>query len=206
MNYTTLTGAKTLEGSIRNWVNRIDIPATTILTEAEAWIYERLRVREMQAELAFVFAEGESSEALPDDFLDPIQLVPYLAPCATPLPLYDLATFPRLRDADGALYEAAAPCGWTIIGETAHIDCLMEADYGCRLTYYARPAALAASSNETNFLTRRYPTLLRYACQGKALEHMKNPGAKDYFLLAEEKLQEAARTNDLYRRGMYVPA
>ena len=45
ITWTVLTGSKDTEGSIANWVNRSDLPTTNILLEAEAWIYQHLRIR-----------------------------------------------------------------------------------------------------------------------------------------------------------------
>ena len=68
-NWTTLTAAKTTLGSIANWVNRTDLPTDNILLEAEAKIYERLRVREMQVITTLTVAADENSVSLPSDFL-----------------------------------------------------------------------------------------------------------------------------------------
>src|SRR3990167_7987443 len=100
MNYTTLTAAKTTSGSLANWVNRGDLATSAILTEAEAWIYQRLRVREMTTDEAFTFAISTSSTALSSltgTFLDPIQFVPY--EWGVPLPFYDEASYRPSRNA-----------------------------------------------------------------------------------------------------------
>jgi hypothetical protein len=201
-SYTTLVAGKTTAGSIANWLNRGDLPVTTILEEAEAWIYQRLRVREMQQDDAFTFDGGNSSEALPDGFLDPISFKPYDWG-GLPLPFVHEDTFRAGRDTDGDLFEGT-PSQWRILGETAEVDVICADDFGGRLLYYKQPAALSGS-NETNFLTRRYPTLLRTVCEAKAFEHMKKwTDALGYLQKAEADLQEAARTNDMFRRSQRV--
>lgn len=200
--WTTLTAAKTTAGSIANWVNRSDLPTTEILVEAEAFIYERLRVREMTAVATFTFSDGASSGALPSDFLDPLEFLPY--EWSDPLPFVHEQKLGAVRDADGNL-EVGTPSRWTIIGVTAHVDVECDADFSGKLMYYARPAALSAD-NTTNFITTRYPTLLRMACMHKAFEHMKDwNSAAQYMQLAEAKMAEAAITNDLFRRSQIIP-
>lgn len=204
INYTTLTGVKTTAGSIANWVNRSDLPTDNILLEAEAWIYQNLRVREMVArDTAFQFDSAAQSEALPSGFLDPIAFTPH--GYYEPLPFVHEDKLEELRDADGAL-ESGTPSRWTIIGTTAYVDVSCSANFAGVLSYFKQPDALSGS-NETNFLTTRYPSLLRMACMAHAYEHMKDtPRAREYFQLAMVKMEEAMRTNEMFRRGQHVPA
>ena len=72
--------------------------------------------------------------------------------------------------------------------------------------YYDTPAALG-SGNETNFLTIRYPILLRSACMMRAYEHMKQTAlATGYMQKAMADINEANVTSDMARRGQYVTA
>jgi hypothetical protein len=202
INWTTLTASKSTAGSIANWLNRSDLPMENILLEAEAWIYQRLRVREMTTADLFTFGAGESTEALPSGFLDPISFKPY-AWGSTALPYVHEDSFRERRDDDGNLAEDR-PSQWTIIGETAHVDCICEEAFGGRLLYYKQPAPLS-SSNETNFLTTRYPTLVRSACMMRGFEHMKHAqNAVAYMQKAEADIAEAMRTNDMFRRAQMV--
>jgi hypothetical protein len=203
ITYSVLTGVKTTTGSIASWVNRSDLPTDNILLEAEAWIYQRLRVREMVTDATFTFDDNTSSEALPSAFLDPIQFVPY--EWGTPLPYVSPENFQQPRTSAGVIFDGSPSC-WTIIGTTAHIDATIDDsdNYSGRLMYYAQPDALS-SVNTTNFLTTRYPTLLRMACMGFAYQFMKDtPRTQEYLGYAMAAIQEAAATNDLYRRGQYA--
>src|SRR4051812_246682 len=76
MDFTSLTADKSTSGSIRRWVNHADVDADAVLEDAQALIFQTLRVREMRTvftDLALVI--GDSSKALPAGFLDPIRLV-----------------------------------------------------------------------------------------------------------------------------------
>lgn len=207
INYTTLVAAKTTEGSIKRWVNRKDIPVTNILLEAEAWIYQHLRVREMMAEVTMAFSIGDTSEALPDGsgsdplFLDPINFTPYEN--STGLPYVHENALRRTRDEDGNVLEASEAALWTIKGTNMEIDVKLDAAWSGILEYYGQPAALAATTNETNFVTVRYPTMLRRACMAFAYEHMKDWSAmRDELALAQAAINEANATNEKYRRTM----
>lgn len=197
-NWTTLTAAKTTLGSIANWVNRTDLPTDNILLEAEAKIYERLRVREMQVITTLTVAADENSVSLPSDFLDPIEWRPY--GWSQPILFVTEGTLEAHRDDSGALFEGT-PSRWSIVGETAYVDVSCSEAFSGKLMYYKRPAALSAS-NETNFLTIRYPSLVRTACLAAAYEHMKDmQNAATYLQMLEGKIGEAMMTNDLYRRS-----
>lgn len=201
--YSGLIAGKSTSGSLANWVNRSDLPAADILTETQAWLYQRLRVREMQARATLTFTTAAQTASLPSRFLDPISYTPYTY--GDPLPFFNENTLQDYRDENGALL-TAVPSRWTIIGETAYVDVLPISNLSGVLMYYAQPADLAATTNETNFLTIRYPKLLRHACMAMAYEHMKDTDRSGgYMQLAEADLQEAMRTNDLYRRGQHVP-
>lgn len=198
--YTTLTGLKTVSGSIANWVNRSDLPTTEILTEAEALIYETLRVREMQARATLTFALSTQTASLPTGFLDPLGYRPY--EWGDDLPFVHENGLNEYRDSSGTL-ESGTPSQWTIIGETAYVNVLPSEAFSGTLLYYKTPTALSGS-NETNFLTSRYPSLLRYACMAKAYEHMKNDLAASYLQLAMQSIAKANASNEMWRTNQHV--
>ncbi len=199
-NYTMLVANKTTAGSIANWVNRSDLPTDAILFEAQAWLYQRLRVREMQEIATLTFTAGDDSAALPDGYLDPVSFTPH--GWGDPMLFVSPESWRPFRDETGAL-ETASPTQWSVVGETtAYVDVLPETDFAGKLIFYKQPAALAVTTNETNWLTRRYPSLLRYACMARAYEHMKDAqSAATYLQLAMASIAEAAITNDMARRG-----
>lgn len=68
--------------------------------------------------------------------------------------------------------------------------------------YYASPAPLGGA-NETNFLTDKFPTLLRKACLYIAAEFERIWEDRDRYLAdAERELKRATRKNNLRRNRM----
>ena len=201
IDWATIVAAKTTLGSIANAVNRSDLPTTNILIEAEASIYERLRVREMEALATLTFAISTNTTALPTDFIDPIEYRPN--GWGAPINFVHESSLEAHRDSSGNL-SSGTPSRWSILGETAYVDVSCSASFSGRLMYYKRPAALSVS-NTTNFLTIRYPTLLRFACLARAYEHMKDmQNAASYMQMTEAKIAEANATNEMYRRSQFV--
>lgn len=200
--YSTLVDAKTVSGSIKNWMSRTDTPSASIVTEAEAYIYDTmgLRVREMEAVATLTFLIDTDSIALPSDYLDPIEYRPYS--WGEELPFVHQASLEATRDSAGDLF-SGTPSRWTTIGTTAYVDVSVSAAFSGKLTYYARPTAL--SSAETNFLTDQYPTLLRNACLMFAHEFDQNWDVSErYRRLAENELGLIKMNNELARRGQLV--
>lgn len=196
--FSTLVGTKATEGSIKWLANHALVPSAQILTESEAFIYSRLRVREMIATATVTAAIGASTFTLPTGFLEPIRLLP--DGWGDPLPFVHEALHERYREEDGDLY-TGDPSQWTIADEVGVFDSQLTTAFSGRMTYYKTPTALSVS-NETNFLTNRYPTALRYTLMAFAYDHRKRRAdATEMRLLAMNEIEEANRESDRGRRG-----
>ena len=68
-DYTTLVGLRTVDGSIKAWLNNSTIPSETVLEEAEAYLWSRLRVREMLATTTGTLGSATETIVLPSDYL-----------------------------------------------------------------------------------------------------------------------------------------
>ena len=201
INFTTLTGAKTVSGSIASWINWGLIPSEDILTEAQAWIYDRLRCREMRSVATVDVALNASSVALPADYIAPITFSDALhfdgQGEPTPWVPADELNAQRIYDESNVLGDGYPQC-WSDFDEAMQFDVRAQEALKGRLAYYKRPAALAATTNETNFLTIKYPTLLRRVCLAYAYEHRKNRAAyQDNIALAEKDIVDANRNAEL---------
>jgi len=72
MSWTSLTGAKTVAGSIAKWTGNTLLDTESIVDEAQALIYMAMRTREMRTAYHFTMTQGMSFIGLPARFLDPI--------------------------------------------------------------------------------------------------------------------------------------
>lgn len=176
LTYTTLMADKSTEDSIKYFVRHSEVPSASILTNSQALIYSKLRIREMKKLVSGVYiASGASTITLPADLQDPISL--WLdREYKMRLRIFDEEHFEErvARDENGDLY-AGTPSQCTMDRTTAYLDVAADRDYYYRLWYYQTPAALS-DSNETNFLTSRYPHILEAACKFFAFKHREDDG------------------------------
>ena len=200
MTYTILTGAKSVAGSIASWVNNSSFPASTVLEEAEAWIYGRLRVREMLTALDGTMVTGAAGATipLPDDF-EAMSWLGYRGQWTgriAPLPPDELQDLRQFDASNGYVLAPGQPFRYSLRGTVVEFPRAPDQPYTYRQVHYARPAPLS-SSNETNWLTRRAPRLVRQACCAFASEFMKAEGEKLYWLnLAQAAIDELNATSD----------
>jgi hypothetical protein len=203
MDYTSLVGTKAIPGSIALWVNATDLDTLTILTEAQALIYQTLRVREMiVSDAAIAVAAGDASEPLPSGFLDPINMRDiYLAR----MKLKDLSSVKARRGYTSGTTTLiqGLPRWFALTGTTVEFDCAADASAAGTylMDYFGTPAALSAI-NPTNFLTVRYPTLLRKACLWAAADFKKDrQGVQQYSAEVLALAQNIMGNDDLAFRG-----
>jgi hypothetical protein len=208
VDYSTLIAAKTTPGSIRSWVRYNELfDVEQILVDAQGYIYQRMRIREMRmVALAQTITIASESVALPSNFLDPIKFqiryprtILHLRP--------EAALFGEYRDydSDGELLEDY-PANYCIMNDSdevarAYLDVKTVEELRYDLLYFGSPALLAATSNETNVLTNRYPHILRQACIGFAGLSMKDYEEGGSALkMADGMIDNAKEMDDLSRR------
>lgn len=199
MEYAVLVADRTVEGSIRNWANNPLAPAGTVLEEAQALIYQTLRCREMRASTSLTLATGALYVAEPADFLDPIRLFdPY--GCEIALRGEHQIEGVRAKDGSGA-YVRTIPSCYGLYDGRLQFDCAADQDYALTYIYFRRPPLLAAG-NPTNFITTRYPSLLRKACMVGVYDFFRNDAAKNAALQdLSLLLQSIPVMDDMSRRG-----
>lgn len=204
MDYTSLVASKSTPGSIASWANYGLAPASDVLDDAQKLIYTLLRVREMMSDpTPLAWAQGASAIALPADFLDPIDVRDALG-CKVRHKDWDGVANRRVIQTDGSVASNIAPSVYAILGTKMQLDCSAAAASTVQLVYFQRPAPLAAG-NPTNFLTDRYPFLLRAACLAAAADFRKHDS--DYQRNVSKltmMVQEINRENDLYLRSVEI--
>lgn len=206
-SYTVLIGTRQTAGSLKNYCNDERFDPATVVTEAQAWIYSRLRVWEMQVD-----DEGAHPLAAGDISLD----LPITLRFKAPYKLMLTGTNPAIGgggreivhrshafvtshwswDNTGARVRGT-PQFFSHFGSKFYFDVAALDNYPTRLFYYEAPAVLEAGTNETNFLTEKYPKLLRHACMFNAFEHLRRPDEREYHLkLAMAEVQQANMNSD----------
>lgn len=200
MDYAQLTAAKSTANSIASWLNWDLAPVTDILAEAESSIYSELRVREMKALATGTIVTAAVSLALPTYFLAPLSFR-RIGASAGRIEIFDSEQMETRNciDDTGA-FISSVPTECQIIGDppVAYFNVESDDDYPYRLVYWARKAPLSGSST-TNFLTSRYPKLLRQACLAEGFSYMKEWDASKN---AEQKMKELIyKANSEYDLG-----
>lgn len=182
MDYTTLTADKNTAGSIANWANssQLQAAASTIVAEAEAFIYRRLRHWQMLVEVNGVsMATGNDNIGVPANFLE----VKSFYITGVNFAKLTLKTEEEVKAAyqyDGSGNRVnQQPEIFYFNSTQIKFDSPPDQDYPYEFVYYGQPTPLSAS-NPTNFLTATYPRLMRCACMSQASEFMKDAGMGNY--------------------------
>jgi hypothetical protein len=203
MDYNTLIASKETAGSIKNWVNDAGIDPVTILGEAQAHIYGKLRVQEMIVkDTAFAVAADLEEIAAPTNCLDVVHwrwTSPDIIACDKVT--IDNLDEKRLYNTDGTLVTDLPR--WYALSNQMFSFCVRnDVARTAFLRYFKRPADLDGTTT-TNFLTIQYPRLLRCFCMGYANEWKKEYEAATMWLeRGMAQIDEIAQTmDDLRLRG-----
>ncbi len=207
MDFTSLVAPKGTLGSIANWVAYGDelLPLGDILNDAQAFIYQSLRCREMMVngtQLALV--PGAFSFTLPPDFLDPIMMSDQFL---VEVKLTDLPTIRRLSalDSNGSPVRGQ-PRKYCLFGNSFfRFDVAANVAMTFTVDYFGIPSPLSGN-DPVNFLTTRYPFLLRAACLAMAADFLKDDtGYQKFTARVEGMIQTIQANDDLAFRGGQIP-
>ncbi len=199
--YTILNGAKTVEGSVKYAVNHSQVPSATIIASAEAFIYSRLRVREMKAFATGTIALNASTVALPTGYREAIWLG-LGADYSRNVPILDEDHYEQITGFDSAGLLFSAPPTYCRIDETTiTFNSLADQAYTYRLHYYKTPTALVASL--TNFLSTKYEHLLDAICKYYAYMHRENlPYANNWLQIGLDAINQANSEADMHNQAV----
>lgn len=203
MDYNTLVGSKSTEGSIKYWINHAELPASSVLTDAQAEIYARLRVREMLTQTTLAITVGMSAIDLPARFLDPESLQDqFLADIQLRSPM----ALSRMRWTDANGNFLSGPIGnYAIFAGKLQFDTSSNVNANFSLIYFEQPEPLS-TSNTTNFLTDRYSHLLRAAILKHAYAFRKSwDEAERYAAELDRQFKTIEVNDDLAGRGLNDP-
>jgi hypothetical protein len=193
MDYTTLIADKNTYGSIKSWISYDRIAIDAILEEAQTYLYSRMRVREMRATADVVLSSGAITAALPTRYIDPISMK--MRNFNYGIKHKTQESLEARRNWDTALnnWSQGLPSVFSVYNEVINFDIRADQNYNLRFSFFQQPALLGVS-NQTNFLTERYPMLLRLACMRGAAEFME---AMDKFERYDRRLKEAIAELDV---------
>lgn len=203
MDYTTLVAAKSTAGSIKDWVNADTVPSTAILTDAQAFIYSRLRVRQMMVSASGSLVVDQAYIALPTGYRDTKRFgLTGIYKAELTGVLIDELEDSYVYDDSGRV--STKPKCFAPDATQLLFDSPPDVAYPYLWRYYGTPTALSGA-NETNFLTDTYPRILRMACVGFANEFMKDDEERAYWLaLCVSEINQANAEGDLESRQMRV--
>jgi hypothetical protein len=201
MDFTSLTADKTTSGSIRRWVNHADVDSEAVLEDAQALIFQTLRVREMRSEFTpLTLSAGDYSKALPAGFLDPVAL--YDQTNTIKLALRSEEWLCDRRAYENGALATGTPGNYAIFSEALQFDAAYAAGASLRLLGFRAPAVLSPA-NPTNFLTTRYPHILRAASLARAFSYRNSDERADKELtLLAAYIAKANAESDLTYRGL----
>jgi hypothetical protein len=202
MTYSGLIGAKSSSASLKNWANYALLPVEELITDAESQIYSLMRVREMRAAASLSIALNDSTEPLPTGFLDPIAL---LDAEGDDVEQTDELSLMRYRVISGGVLTTGDFQKYAIFNEAMNFDVRARAATTLELLYFKLPTALGAL-NETNWLTVRYPHILRAMLLAKAFAFRQDDARADRWEAKAVAFIESANSmDDLSRRGANFP-
>lgn len=96
------------------------------------------------------------------------------------------------------------PSVWAIFDEAIQFNSALNQAMAARLLYYRSPPLLSATS-PTNFLTTRFPSIIRSACMASAAAYMKDDGEEQKWMGKLSTLIQATNAeSDLTYRGSSI--
>lgn len=205
LNYDDLVASKTTVGSIAYWMNWTLADAAGAMEDAQAFIYGLLRTREMRASATLVVTQGNATVALPASFLEPKAL--WNPRTLSWIKQTDERALLQMRsvDSDGALIESTL-IWYSIYDEVINFDAKSDAAVSLPMIYMKRPANLSTGAGATNWLTTRYPNIVRAAALGHAWQQRINDTESEKWLGRAAALIGAANAEaDLSLMGADYP-
>lgn len=165
MSYAELTGDKNVPGSIRSWTNYARIDVESVLIDAQAMIYQQLRVRQMRAFASINVAPGDAEADLPVGYIQNYKMRDVTNDIG--IEYIGWEDMEQYRTWTNGVLDSGDPYYFSVVGEKIEFNSTVINAALWRMLYYKTPDYLS-DSLQTNFLTTRYPHLLRSGCLAMA--------------------------------------
>src|SRR4051812_7873311 len=203
MTYSGLVADKSVNTSIPFRLNWSLLPMADIMLDAQALIFSQLRVREMRASTMLNLPLDASSVPLPPGYLDPLGMFDEFG---NEIHHWDERNLIRARSYTNGILNKGRPMTYAVMNEVINFDVRVDRAAQYAFLYYKRPDDLAAVTNETNWLTARYPHILRAVAMSYAYDARKEASdAASYLQQGVALIQAANEEADLSRRGSDFP-
>jgi hypothetical protein len=167
-----ITNYTDLQSTIADYLARTDLTSQIplFIQLAENRLRRDLRIRPMLKVVTTPTVAGDSTVALPNDFLEmrdlhiessPIQTIVYQNP----------SNF--FRNTKASTSDSGAPKFYTVMGSEFQFAPIPDTAYTLKMVYYAAPSYLSATVTSNVFLANS-PDLLLYASLGEAEPYLMN--------------------------------
>jgi hypothetical protein len=166
----SITNYTSLQATVANYLARSDLASSIpdFIRLAEVRLRRDLRIRQMLKSATTTTTGGDSTVALPTDFLElrtlfvetnPVRSLEYMSP----------AVFHR----NGRVSESGLPVFYTILASEFKFAPTPDTDYTLQILYYAAPAYLT-DTNPSNEFMGTCPDLLLYGSLVEAEPYLMN--------------------------------
>lgn len=212
MDYNSLVASKGTAGSLANWVNYSDaiLPLSDIISDAQTFLWDHLRVHDMVSSGSFTIASGASTAAIPGG----LNAAGGVLGVIIVLDSNNAEIRPRIArnvlfrqplDSNQVIQQSW-PLYYGIADGQFVFDCAASQDIPCRFLYWKQPAFLSVGA-PTNFLTTRYPHVLRRACLMMAADFLNDREKyQSYMQLLIAEIEAMNVSNDTILEGLQVDA
>jgi hypothetical protein len=165
-----LTNYTDLKATVASYLGRSDLTnqIPDFISLAEIRLARDIRTRKLLKSVTTTMTGGDSTVALPSDFLElrdiyidatPRITVTYMSPSA----------FSR----DARVTDSGRPVFYTVLGQEFQFAPIPDTNYTVEMLYYFKPVAMSDSVASNEFMAN-YPDALLYAALGEAEPYLMN--------------------------------
>jgi len=196
-----ITDYSSLQTTVANYLARTDLTAQIpdFIRLAEIRMRRELRIRQMMKSATTTTTGGDSTVALPSDFLEvrdltiqtnPVRVISYVSP----------SVFSRNTRST----ESGFPTDYTILATEFKFAPIPDTDYTLEILYYASPDFLSVSNTSNTFLAN-CPDLLLYGALIEAEPYLMNDARIQVWAGMYQKGVDALITSDEQAQYSGVP-